>query len=350
MKNRNINPSVEIIFGKIKRIDLQKFDISDHTKEYLKKYAENHSFYESVYSQLLQKAIRILNRPVKESTFIDYGGGCGILSLIAKEAGFRTVVYNDIYDKSVIDAGLISKTLDLEADHYFCGDLDELINELKLHRIDPDLICSFDVLEHIYDLSDWLRSLSVADSFSLLFMSGANPVNPFIVRRLKKIHKIAEYHGSNKNIRIKDDFLNTSFLKQREIIIRERFPDLSKKDVNMLAKETRGRRKNDIEEIVINCIKTGIINYKMSHPTNTCDPYTGSWAEKLIDLKQIRSLLNELNMTCKITNSFYSYSGKGFPDAIKYILNQIIKLSGPENLFLSPIITLEIQKHISKNP
>ncbi len=344
MKNKNIYPPVEKTFMKIRETDLQKIDISEHTRDYLKVYTANHLYFASVYSQLMQKAVNKLNKPVNECTFIDYGGGCGILSLIAKEAGFKTIVYNDIYEKSVIDAAIISKTMDLEADHYFSGDIDELINKLKRVNLHPDLICSFDVLEHIHDHDEWLRSLSVLDSFSLLFMSGANPDNPFIVRKLKKFHKIAEYQGCNKNIRIGDDFLNTSFLKQRELIIREKFPDLSLKDLFLLAKETRGLKINDIEKIVNNYINTGTLNYKMPHSTNTCDPYTGSWVEKLIDLKQIRSLSDELNMNCNITNSFYSYSGKIFPDIIKFLLNQIIKLSGPENMLLSPAITLEIRK------
>lgn len=339
-----ISHSVEKVFLKIKENDLQDFNISDHTREYLKKYCDNDLFYISTYSQLLKKAISNLNKPINESTFIDYGGGCGILSYIAKEMGFKTIIYNDNYENSVTDTVIISGKLNMALDYYFCGDIDDLINNLKFYKINPDLICSFDVLEHIYDLEGWIRSVSALNSFSLLFMTGANPANPFIVRRLKKIHKIAEHQGCEKNIRINDRFLSTSFLEQRSIIIKNDFPDLSEQKITLLSRETRGLRQNDIEKIVSEYVKTGKITYRMKHPTNTCDPYYGNWTEKLIDLKQLKSFTEKLNLTIKFTNSFYAYTEKKFLNAIKYFLNQLIKLFGPYCLFFSPTITLEIHK------
>ncbi len=344
MKINAINYSVEKIFLKMKKIDLQDISLSDQTREYLKKYRDNYLFYVSTYSQLLKKALSKLNKPLNESTFIDYGGGCGILSYIAKELGFKTIVYNDIYLNSVTDTKIISRKLNMGLNYYFNGDIDDLIKNLKFYKIDPDLICSFDVLEHIYDLECWIKSVSVLNSFSLLFMTGANPENLLIVRRLKKIHKIAEYQGCEKNIRINDRFLNTSFLEQRSIIIKNEFPNLSNQEIILLSKETRGLGKNDIEKTVFEYIKTGKITYKMKHPTNTCDPYNGNWTEKLIDLKQLKAFTNKLNMTIKITNSFYAYTEKKLLNAFKYFLNQLIKIFGPYCLFLSPTITLEIHK------
>ena len=175
-------------------------------------------------------------------------------------------------------------------------------------------------------------------------MTGANPENLFIVRRLKKIHKIAEYQGCEKNIRINDRFLNTSILEQRSIIIKNLFPNLSNQENILLSRETRGLRKNEIEKIVTDYMKTSKITYKTKHPTNTCDPYNGNWTEKLIDLKQLKKFTGKLNMTIKITNSYYAYSENKFLNAIKYFLNQLLRLFGPDCLFLSPTITLEIHK------
>ncbi len=344
MEIDTITDSVEKVFFKIKLIDLQDISISDHTREYLKKYRDNDLFYISTYSQLLKKALSKLNKPLNESTFIDYGGGCGILSYIAKELGFKTIVYNDIFINAVTDAKIIAGKLNIVLQHYFHGDIDDLIVNLKLFKINPDLICSLDVLEHIYDLESWIKSISDLNSFSLFFMTGANPENLFIVRRLKKIHKIAEYQGCEKNIRINDRFLNTSILEQRSIIIKNLFPNLSTQEIILLSRETRGLRKNEIEKIVTDYMKTSKITYKMKHPTNTCDPYNGNWTEKLIDLKQLKKFTGKLNMTIKITNSYYAYSENKFLNAIKYFLNQLLRLFGPDCLFLSPTITLEIHK------
>lgn len=344
MKINTIDYVVEKVFSKIKKIDLQDISISDHTMEYLKKYRDNDIFYAATYSQLLEKALSKLNKPIDESTFIDYGGGCGILSYIARELGFKTIVYNDLYKTSVNDTKIISGKLNMILNYYFEGDIDDLIYNIKFYKINPDLICSFDVLEHIYDLECWIKSVSDLNTFSLLFMTGANPENLFIVRRLRKIHKTAEYQGCENNIRINDRFLSTSFLEQRGIIIKNEFPNLSKQEIILLSKETRGLRKKDIEKIVVEFIKTRKITYKMKHPTNTCDPYNGNWAEKLIDLKQLITFTKELNMTIKITNSFYAYTENKSLNAIKYFLNQLIKLFGPDCLYLSPTITVEIHK------
>jgi 2-polyprenyl-3-methyl-5-hydroxy-6-metoxy-1,4-benzoquinol methylase len=344
MEINTIDYSVEKIFLKIKLIDLQDISISDHTRDYLKKYRDNDLFYISTYSQLLKKAIIKLKKPLNESTFIDYGGGCGIQSFIAKELGFRTIVYNDIYMSSVTDTKIIAQKLNMQLQYYFLGDIDDLINNLRIFKINPDLICSLDVLEHIYDLECWIKSVSDLNSFSLLFMTGANPKNLIIVRRLKKIHKIAEYKGCEKNIRINDKFLNVSLLQQRSIIIKNQFSDLSNREINLLARETRGLMKHDIEKIVAEYIKTRKIAYKIKHPTNTCDPYNGNWTEKLIDLKQLKKFAGKLNLKLEITNSLYSYSENKFLNAIKFFLNQLIKLFGPYCLFLSPTITLEIHK------
>lgn len=344
MNVNTINYSVRNIFSKIKEINLFDLNISDHSREYIIKYRENDLFYISAYSQLLQKAVCELDKPVNESTFIDYGGGCGILSCIAKEMGFKTVIYNDIYKDLAADTKIISDKLNIVIDCYFCGDVNDLVIDLNSSRLNPDLICSFDVLEHIYDLNKWIKSISCLDRVSLFFMTNANPKNPFIVRRLKRIHKLSEYQGCEKNIRLDNSFLSASFSGQRKIIIKDKFPDLSRHEINLLSKETRGLMKNDIEKVVSEYIDTGIITYKMMHSTNTCDPYTGSWAEKLLDLEQIENEIKTLNMTVRITNSFYGYSEKHFLNIFKYILNRLIKFLGPEHLFISPAITLEIQK------
>jgi hypothetical protein len=47
----------------------------------------------------------------------------------------------------------------------------------------------------------------------------------------------------------------------------------------MLAKKTRGLMKDDIEKLVEEYIASGKITYQPDHPTNTCDPYTGNWAD-----------------------------------------------------------------------
>jgi hypothetical protein len=112
----------------------------------------------------------------------------------------------------------------------------------------------------------------------------------------------------------------------------------------MLSIKTRGLRIDDIEKVVCDYVNTGKISYEIKHPTNTCDPYTGSWVEKLIDIKQLKFLVINNDMIVHISNSFYSYSDNKILNLPKYILNQLIRVLGPGSLFFSPTFTLEIHK------
>ncbi len=344
MKNTLVDTSLERVFSELERIDIQNLDISSHTKDYLSNYIDNQLFYKSAYSQLLSKALKKLSKPVSESTFVDYGGGCGMLSYLAKDLGFKDVMYNDIYYTSVADVKTISSGIKIKPDLYCCGDIDELIREINLNDFAPDLICSFDVLEHIYDLDMWMKSISGLSRFSLLFMTGSNPRNPYILKRLKRIHKISEYKGCEKNIRKGDVFLDTSMLKQREMIIEESFPCLTKDVIGFLAAKTRGLRIDGIEKVVSDYINTGAVKYQANHSTNTCDPYTGCWSEQIIDLKHLLAVIKDLNMSGRITNSYYNYSENSVFNVIKCVLNKLIWLSGSESLLLSPALILEVEK------
>jgi hypothetical protein len=336
---------VENLYSKLKSLNPEELGISEPGRLYLEKYIRYYPYFMSFYSQLLDRAIEKLNKPVSESTFIDYGGGCGILSFLAKESGFRTIVYNDIYSHSVSDAAIISEKLGVTIDYFICGDIATLAAEIDLHSIYPDLICSFDVLEHIYDIESWINTLAgIKRKFSLLFVSGANPCNPLISNRLRRLHFRSEYQGCEKNIRFNDSFLNTSFIVERKKIIKNRFSELNETETDFLAEKTRGLIKADIEQVITDYLKTGEIKYKIDHPTNTCDPYTGSWTERLIDLERLKKQITGRKLHIDIRNTLYSYSDNIFINSIKYLLNILIRLTGHKNLFFSPAFILEIDK------
>lgn len=339
-----INNSLRELFSGLSQAYKQGLDISEYSGQYLEKYLHNSTYFISFYSQVLKKSLERLNKPVAESVFVDYGGGCGILSLAASLIGFKTVIFNDIYENQLIDAKKISRRTGIPVDHFICGDAEAFVNKLKVLNVHPDLICSVDVIEHIYDLDRWFKSVSKLDNFTLIFVTGANTNNPVIKRRLKKKQIIAEYHGCEKNVRIDDTFFNTSFLEEREKIIMQKYAGLSGEEIKLLASESRGLKRDDIENMIDHYLKTGITEYHPDHPTNSCDPYTGSWAERLIDLRKLKDMVKSNGMEVDITNSVYSYSDDKLLNSVKKALNLLIKVAGPHCLFLSPNITIEIRK------
>lgn len=343
MKNK-IDGVLRDLFSKLSYPDLQELEISDNSRQYLKKYTRNSSYFISFYSQVLEKSLRRIKKPVSESVFVDYGGGCGILSLLARLIGFKTVIYNDIYEKSLMDAKTISKQTGIPVDYFICGDAEAFVTQMNQLNIHPDLICSVDVLEHIYNLDSWFKSIIKFYNFTLIFVTGANSRNPIITHKLKRIHRISEYHGCEKNLRFEDRYFCTSFLEEREKIIRKKFPGLSENEIKYLSYESRGLKKEDIEDLIFRYFENGVFEYHPDHPTNTCDPYTGNWAERLIDLKKLKDTIKANSLTVDITNSIYCYSGNKSLNLIKMFVNLLIIISGPRCLFLSPFITIEIQK------
>lgn len=340
----HINQAAQQVSRKIKTISPNHLNISDYNKRYLQSYINNIDYYLIQYSQLLINTISTLHKPISESTLLDYGGGCGILSIFAHELGFKTIIYNDIYDVSTKDAQVITSSLGASVNWFITGDIQHVNEFLNEKDSSVDVICSFDVLEHIYHWEDWFRiARQIKGKPAIISKTSANSANPFIRHQLKQVHKKDEYHNRNKTWGWKERDSNQSFLSIRQQIISNYAPTLSRTDIEKLALKSRGLIKADIEQLVAIYQQTGQITYQSNHPTNTCDPYTGNWSENLIDTKTIKTVLNQLQYDVTITNGFYSYSSNRIKNKVQHLLNFIISLSGKQSLFLSPSYTVTAQ-------
>lgn len=340
-----VNAAANNLKSKLLLLNISNLNISDYNKQYLKSYINEVEFYLPIYAQLMAKAIKELAKPIELSVFVDYGGGCGLLSFFAKEIGFEKVIYNDIYDVSVADSKSIGDALGISIDHSVCGDISDLSSYINNSKTRIDLICSMDVLEHIYKVDNWFGKASkIEGSFSIVFLTSANSQNPFVTRRLKKMQNRAEYIGRQKTTGWKERDLEKPFLQSRYNIIKELAPKLELSKIDFLAKSTRGLMVDDINVNVEEYIKKGNIKYKIHHPTNTCDPYTGNWTENLIDLKYLRSVVSEMGFEVEISNSFYSYSKSKLVNIFKGLLNFLMLVFGNKILSISPSYTLIARK------
>lgn len=346
MDKQQIKEATRKVFFKLNQINFDRCEISEYNKKYIKEYCVNASFFESLYTQLIVKSMKNNRKPVDEITFIDYGGGCGILSYIASELGIKKVIYNDIYDVSVHDVKRIAPLLKYSTIDCVQGDIDELMEYLNTEKITPDIICSFDVLEHIYNLNYWFSKIKELDnSFSLYFMTSANGDNWYVNRKLKKTHKKAEFIGSEIKKGWKKRDSNVPFLDLRTEMISKKYTKLTKNEINMLAQKTRGLIQEDIFKVVNEYLNTGEISYSIEHPTNTCDPKTGNWAEHIIDVKKLKKKIEDTNTSVTFTSSTYSYSSNKLANIFKWFLNIIIMLLGNKNLRISHMYTLELHSN-----
>ena len=152
--------------------------------------------------------------------------------------------------------------------------------------------------------------------------------------------------GLKKKVGWKERDTNEPFLTIRERMIAKKWTNLEKEQVQLLARNTRGLYGDAIFESAKHQLTTKQFQPAITHPTNTCDPLTGNWAEHSIDLTYLRSFIEDTKTTVQFSNSFYSYSKNRLLNTSKYFLNVCMKLFGKQNLFLSPVYTLEVEyKH-----
>lgn len=118
--------------------------------------------------------------------------------------------------------------------------------------INCNAVANYDVIEHIYDIEEFLRKLSlISDSnLRIFFSSGANPYNPLIKRKLVKNHRKIEFLDREPVFGIKERDPLESYLKIRKKIIKSLNPAFSDDEITYLAAATRGMIEHDIRRSV----------------------------------------------------------------------------------------------------
>lgn len=323
---------------KLLQCDLNTLGISEYNKRYLGNKIKEINNVLELYGRLLQLSFYKSSTPIQLSVFVDYGGGSGLLSLLAKEMRVGTVIYNDIYDVSCNDVRLISSALELPLDHIVCGDIDDMVLYVHKNMITVNVIASSEVLEHIYDVESHFRQLASLSKcqFRVVYASGANIENLRYVHNVKKRQIEAEYKNRKKEWGHKERDTLRAFFDVRKDIISTYAPKLSPGQVEWLSRSTRGLIKSQVEKCVAEYLKRGYIDYHPTHPTNTCDPYTGNWCEHLINMQWLKNVLQDVGFEVKILPGYYSTQGSLLKRDFKIILNKMIYLLGRKGMFISP--------------
>jgi ubiquinone/menaquinone biosynthesis C-methylase UbiE len=293
------------------KLDIDSLAISDFSKKYLEINNKNNAL--DVYNHIIRLALGNNNKPLHDLTLLDYGGGTGLLSILAKTMGIGTVIYCDTSSTMCKDAEVVSKSLDVKIDHYVCADIKELIEYSESHCLSIDILCSHDVIEHIRDVSSFIAQLPLLPSKKLtaVFSSGANGRNPLILYKTIKFHRKIE----------------PTYRIARKEIISKAYPHLSESICDILAAKTRGLNKEEIEKVIGIYCTTGKLPYKREHPTNTCEPFSGYWSEHLMSTAKLKDIFVEHYFDTQILCGFYGES------SWRKIVNPLIKIFG---LILAP--------------
>ena len=334
---------------KLESLVLDNLDISDYNKRYFGGHIESYEARRlnlTKYGYVLTWALAHLDKPKKDLVFLDHGGGHGMLSLLAKQYGIGTVVHNDIYPVSCEDARIIGDALGVVADHYVPGDIDRVLEFCQDNVLACDCVANYDVIEHIYDIDDFLRKLHQLSPgrMSLFLASAANEQNPRINKLLMTMHREFELKDREAKPGRKPTDATRALVELRGEIIASYAPSLSIDEIKKLADLTRGLVEQDIKEWVDGYLMSGTVPPELSHPTNTCDPFTGNWFERLMDPYELAATLNSTGFTTTVMCGFYDQPKHLIKRVGKMLLNLAIRVTGRRGLFFAPYYALSARK------
>jgi 2-polyprenyl-3-methyl-5-hydroxy-6-metoxy-1,4-benzoquinol methylase len=302
---RELDEAAERLIKKLKAINPGKLPLSDDAKESVIRVQKDLTGVMKKYVHLMSWAL--YPQPNREGlVLVDYGGGIGILSCLGREAGFPYVVYNDIFEPCCRDARILGEQLGCLADEYVCGDIHDVSKGLVSKRNVHCVLISINVIEHIYDIDDFLHTaagLSQA-GVNMVLSTSANPLNPIVRRRHHRQHLEWEHTDGPHNGCGAMDTLK-AFYDVRRDIIKQAAQSISQAECADLAAATRGLKKEDIELCVKHYQQTGKISATPEHPTNTCDPLTGNWQERLLNIEAVKKTLMSLGFTVRIAAGYY---------------------------------------------
>ncbi|MEP7108135.1 MAG: class I SAM-dependent methyltransferase [Ferruginibacter sp.] len=314
-------------------------DISStsYCKRYLAYLLQHKKYYLAIYADVLHKLVQHSSKSKTGIVLIDYGSGNGLLGIFAKFCGFKKVFLTDIDAKFIQASEKLAAQLNIKMDGYLTGDIHTVQGYFKNET--PDAIAGTDVIEHIYNPENFFTGLQqINQSIVSVLTTASNPNNYYRVSKLKRFQIKDELKGGNPGDHILfGESPLEPFLKIREEIIRKFRQNLAEVEIFDLAKNTRGMNKQDIEAAVEHYNKTGEFPNPPAHKTNTCNPFNGSWTERILTLKEYTLLYTAAGFKPIFYNGFYNVYEGGIKSYGKKILNSGIAVFGDK---ISPYIVI----------
>lgn len=340
---KEVSKTLRELCNLLTNLDYDQLPISDYNKEYIARLKPAMHYYLNIYFGCFKKIYRFVNEPLTEWIVIDYGGGSGFLSVFAKAIGVKQVIYIDINPKSVETVRAIKEQIGTGPDVILEGDSAVLAAWCKSNGIKPHALMSVDVIEHIYDLTQFFSDLqSIHPDMEMIFTTASNPWNK---RKCKQLYKMMKAYESGNAI-------TPNYYTQRLNYISQVFPNLSDKDKDIYAQLTRGMIFKDIRHFVetVNTQKPDPHTVPvMIHPYNTCDPETGNFVERVLPVREYLYILSPLNFHILLSKGLYNdHQRNKLKSIVCSLLNFIIMTARPISFMLSPFIFLHCRRKPEK--
>ncbi|MGG9962027.1 class I SAM-dependent methyltransferase [Ferruginibacter sp. SUN106] len=318
-------------------IDPEAISDYPYCKSYFLHLLQYKRFYLNIYSHVLELLLQHTRLPMDELIIVDYGAGNGLLGLFAKHCGFGKVYINDVNEKFVKAAEKTAQLMNIFIDGFITGDMDNVAAAFPSAK--PNAVIGTDVIEHIYDLDIFFKQLQrLNPAMTTVFTTAANAANPFKKRRLQQLQWNDENKGGlpGDYALFGEDAIEP-FRITRQKILAEYFPALTGAETELLTIHTRGLNKKDIINAGEKYIAEKILPPLLAHPTNTCEPLSGSWTEHLLTIKEYKAIYNEAGFQLTVYNGFYNaFSGDAKSLLMKFA-NWSILILGKR---LAPFVSL----------
>ena len=323
-KNQDLNSKAFAFISAYSKLKTDNLDLDEYNQVYVKKYLEKLEYNTYLACHLLEG----LNLESFNSV-IDLGGGIGFNTAFFSFIGCKNVVYFDVDEISTRDAKAINASLGLTNIEYYSTGFEDLI-KIDLSQ---SLVCSRDVIEHIYDLPAFFEITKPA---KLNRHNTAAVLNSFFRNKeFTNVHHNAELIGSTSSINKHRDS-KIAYFDLRKEIIASLMPSKTEKEIEQLSKATRGLIKSDIEQFLFSSTLP-LFHSAVLH-TNTCDPTTGNWAERTLSFANYKLLAEKKSLKFRLVK-YNEFNRNFLKKAILKMLNFILRISKTERL--CPSFTIE---------
>ena len=342
-----------IIQGPVSRIQQEQFvrklqevgpdlpGCSTHAREYLQHLIRHAPYYTQIAAFHLNLLGSQLAIPWSTVRLVDFGAGNGLMGLLAVYSGAGSVVVQDINPEFTHAAQVLARQLSLYPEAFITGDERQLQEWCSQQNWNPHGLVSFDVIEHVYDLDQLFHCFrELNPQLQLIMGTGVNAHHPLKRRAFMKMQQTDEWNGGSSVDRSLYGPSSSAFRDIRRNILQQHWPEITPAQLEEWVSRTRGMHRGDIIRAITRYQENKLLPEPPDHPTNTCDPVTGSWTERLLTLQEYRTILQRHQYRMEVTDGFYNDGEGGIRSVFLKLLNAALPFFRHR---LSPFLVFQIR-------
>lgn len=328
------------------QLDIDALDVTESVKSYFRFDLTKLTYVSKCNAFILYHLL--MNTKLQKSNLIivDHGAGIGLFSFLVKRMGY-TCISHDLFDEYLDGIRKIGTALNARPDYFVLGDTNALVAYCHFHDLNIFGLASRNVIEHLPDYQEFFNEIASlgTEGFRLVITTSANIHNPLVKRLHLKIHMEYELKGSRVDMDHPDLDESLSGIQLRSQLIKSHFPHLDSETIKTLAILNRSYTKKDIIKRTELYIQSGQWPSPPQEFSNTCDPISGAWVERLVAYSDYQTAANAAGFSIEALSGFYNTNYSSFlKNCISYVFNVLLRFKHPFILNLSPFLAMKLTK------